>query len=72
MTGSRITRPHAWQCPSGEPYNRVCRTKRKSKGAVSNMDPSPDYDATDELEYFFSAFPWALRGVYPPPAIPPV
>jgi hypothetical protein len=36
------------------------------------MDPSPDYDMSDELEYFFNVLPWALRGVYPPPAIPPV
>ena len=26
------------------------------------MDPNPDYDATDEVEYFFSWLPWALRG----------
>ena len=38
-----------------------------------NMDPNPDYDATDEIEYFFSWLPWALRGTdwtgtptYPP------
>lgn len=36
------------------------------------VNPSPDYDASDEIEYFFSWFPWALRGVYPPPAYPPV
>lgn len=36
------------------------------------MDPNPDYDASDEIEYFFSWLPWALRGVYPPPAYPPV
>jgi hypothetical protein len=36
------------------------------------MDPNSDYDATDEIEYFFSWLPWALRGVYPPPAYPPV
>ena len=36
------------------------------------MEPSPDYDATDEVEYFFAWLPWALRGVYPPPAYPPV
>ena len=36
------------------------------------MNPDPDYDATDEIEYFFSWLPWALRGVYPPPAYPPV
>lgn len=33
---------------------------------------NPDYDASDELEYFFNWLPWALRGAYPPPAYPPV
>jgi hypothetical protein len=36
------------------------------------MDPNPDYDASDEIEYFFQWLPWGLRGVYPPPAYPPV
>jgi hypothetical protein len=36
------------------------------------MDPNPDYDASDEIEYFFNFVPWGLRGVYPPPAYPPV
>lgn len=35
------------------------------------LDPSPDYDASDELEYGISWCPWILRGVYPPPAMPP-
>ena len=35
------------------------------------LDPSPDYDATDEVEYAISWFPWILRGVYPPPGMPP-
>jgi hypothetical protein len=35
------------------------------------LDPSPDYDASDELEYGLNWFPWILRGVYPPPAYPP-
>lgn len=35
------------------------------------LDPSPDYDATDEVEYAISWFPWILRGGYPPPAMPP-
>jgi hypothetical protein len=35
------------------------------------LDPSPDYDASDELEYGISWLPWILRGVYPPPAMPP-
>lgn len=36
------------------------------------VDPNPDYDASDEIEYFFNFVPWGLRGVYPPPAYPPV
>jgi hypothetical protein len=36
------------------------------------MDPNPDYDVSDEGEYFIGAFAWLLRGVYPPPAYPPV
>jgi uncharacterized protein YkwD len=35
------------------------------------VDPSPDYDASDEIEYGIDWVPWILRGVYPPPAYPP-
>jgi hypothetical protein len=35
------------------------------------IDPSPDYDASDEIEYGLNWLPWILRGVYPPPALPP-
>ncbi|ORV85847.1 hypothetical protein AWC11_18180 [Mycobacterium interjectum] len=35
------------------------------------IDPSPDYDASDEIEYGINWLPWVLRGVYPPPAMPP-
>ncbi|MCV7007055.1 CAP domain-containing protein [Mycobacterium gordonae] len=35
------------------------------------LDPRPDYDATDEIEYAIDWFPWILRGVNPPPGIPP-
>ena len=35
------------------------------------LDPSPDYDASDEIEYGLDWLPWILRGVYPPPAYPP-
>ncbi|MDP7731207.1 MULTISPECIES: CAP domain-containing protein [Mycobacterium] len=35
------------------------------------IDPSPQYDASDEIEYAINWFPWILRGVYPPPGIPP-
>ncbi|MCU1694193.1 MAG: hypothetical protein JWR34_256 [Mycobacterium sp.] len=30
------------------------------------MDPNPDYDASDEIEYGMNWFAWILRGVYPP------
>jgi Cysteine-rich secretory protein family len=35
------------------------------------IDPSPDYDACDEIEYGINWLPWILRGQYPPPAMPP-
>src|SRR5712671_3524316 len=35
------------------------------------VDPAPDYDASDEIEYGIDWVPWILRGVYPPPAYPP-
>ncbi len=35
------------------------------------IDPSPDYDASDELEHGIDWFAWILRGVNPPPAYPP-
>ena len=35
------------------------------------LDPAPDYDASDEIEYGINWFPWILRGGYPPPANPP-
>jgi hypothetical protein len=37
-----------------------------------HLDPNPDYDASDEIEYGINWFAWILRGVYPPPACPPV
>jgi hypothetical protein len=37
----------------------------------ATVDPNPDYDASDELEYGLSAFAWLLRGVCPPLAYPP-
>jgi hypothetical protein len=42
------------------------------------VDPNPDYDGSDEIEYFFNYVGWGLRGIsgpgggYPPPAYPPV
>jgi uncharacterized protein YkwD len=35
------------------------------------IDPSPQYDASDELEHGFDWYAWILRGVNPPPAYPP-
>jgi hypothetical protein len=34
-------------------------------------DPTPDYDASDELEFANNWWAWILRGVYPPPGQPP-
>jgi hypothetical protein len=34
------------------------------------LDPAPDYDASDEIEYGINWFPWILRWGYPPPASP--
>ncbi len=34
------------------------------------MDENPDYDASDELEYFVNWLAWGLRGMHPP-AYPP-
>ncbi|BBZ78932.1 hypothetical protein MANY_42690 [Mycolicibacterium anyangense] len=67
-------------CVAARPIGLHCRTggaRCRSETVVpvrkgSGMDPNPDYDASDEVEYFFSWLPWALRGVYPPPAYPPV
>lgn len=40
-------------------------------GTNNGFNPNPDYDGSDEVEYFFNWLPWALRGAYPPPAYPP-
>ena len=50
-------------------YTRA-RTSRDARG--DDVDPNPDYDASDELEYGVNWWAWILRGVYPPPAYPPV
>ncbi|OBH16864.1 hypothetical protein A5692_15930 [Mycobacterium sp. E342] len=39
--------------------------------APAAMDPTPDYDASDELQFGLSWLPWILRGAYPPPGYPP-
>jgi hypothetical protein len=51
-------------------YSDTAKRRREARGV--QMDPNPDYDASDEIEYFFQFVPWGLRGVYPPPAYPPV
>ena len=35
------------------------------------LDPTPDYDASDEVEFGVNWWAWILRGRYPPPAYPP-
>lgn len=35
------------------------------------LDPAPDYDMSDEVEFGVNWWAWILRGVYPPPAYPP-
>ncbi|MGB5795280.1 MAG: CAP domain-containing protein [Mycolicibacter algericus] len=35
------------------------------------IGPTPDYDASDELEFGLRWLPWILRGVYPPPGYQP-
>jgi hypothetical protein len=45
-------------------------TKVSHEG-LSQMNPNPDYEASDELEYGFAAYAWLLRGVYPPPSYAP-
>ena len=44
--------------------NRLCGNET-TIGVSDDMDPNPDYDASDELEYAVSWFAWILRGVYP-------
>ncbi|ULP41556.1 CAP domain-containing protein [Mycobacterium lentiflavum] len=50
----------------GQPQHAINTT-----GQNVAPDPSPDYDASDELEFGIRWLPWILRGVYPPPANPP-
>lgn len=35
------------------------------------LGPSPDYDASDEIEFGNSWWAWILRGRYPPPSLAP-
>ncbi|MDT5402785.1 MAG: hypothetical protein QOH27_2103 [Mycobacterium sp.] len=82
MRGNLVLRQHAaqWQgehkslnsycITQAARYSDTANRRRNARGV--QMDPSPDYDASDEIEYFFQFVPWGLRGVYPPPAYPPV
>lgn len=42
-----------------------------TQGENLPLDPSPDYDASDEIEFGNNWWAWILRGVYPPPSIGP-
>ena len=58
--------------PSANPNQQV--VAELPPGSQANnipLDPSPDYDASDELETGNNWWAWILRGVYPPPGIPP-
>jgi hypothetical protein len=41
----------------------------RTKG--DQVNPNPDYDASDEVEYGIAAIAWLLRGHYPPPSYGP-
>lgn len=52
-------------------YGQLPADARTATGENIPIDPSPDYDASDEIEFGINWLPWILRGVYPPPAYPP-
>jgi hypothetical protein len=55
----------------GQPQGVGGKPPLNTEGENIPLDPRPDYDASDELEYAINWFPWVLRGVYPPPGNPP-
>ncbi|AFC54468.1 hypothetical protein A5684_13165 [Mycobacterium intracellulare] len=57
--------------PAGTGANEVSPMGAAQSETNIPIDPSPDYDASDELEFGINWFPWILRGVYPPPGNPP-
>lgn len=59
------------QQPANTPRQGAETPPPGSRAENIPIDPSPDYDASDELEYGINWWAWILRGVYPPPAIPP-
>jgi hypothetical protein len=56
---------------TGTPPATTALSPPPGGSANAPIDPSPDYDASDEIEFGINWFPWILRGVYPPPAYPP-
>ncbi|BCZ21788.1 hypothetical protein MTY59_16430 [Mycobacterium senriense] len=56
--------------PQADPSGRGA-TPLNTDGQNIPLDPSPDYDASDEVQFGLNWFPWILRGVYPPPGNPP-
>lgn len=58
--------------PSSNASQRtVAELRPGSRANDLPLDPSPDYDASDEIEMGVNWWAWILRGVYPPPGIPP-
>ena len=55
---------NGWPAPRHDRLDHVDEDWRRR---VSQMNPNPDYDASDELDYGIAAYAWLLRGVYPPP-----
>lgn len=55
----------------GQPQGTPGHPPASTEGQNIPMDPTPDYDASDELEFGINWLPWILRGVYPPPGNPP-
>lgn len=53
----------------GQPQDPIDMSQRGTHPVP--LDPSPDYDASDEIEYGNNWWAWILRGVYPPPSYSP-
>ncbi len=56
--------------PAAEPGQLPQPLDVLASGPVA-MDPTPDYDASDEVEKVDQWFAWILRGVSPSPGYPP-
>lgn len=52
----------------GQPLDPIDMSQRGTHPVP--LDPSPDYDASDEVEFGNNWWAWILRGVYPPPGYP--